>query len=266
MDFHTPGGVDREGWQYAVDFPATYHGKKQFTDYVRRRRWYRRCRLASTGPWQEVGNTKILNIAIQRLKGHDPEKIVIWAIAMNGDILMRDDVTIDQPCGTRWEHISCDQPLIDISCDPNGQVWAIGRNGCAYYRFGITRDLPHGESWQTIDPPTDSNLKQIAIGERGIWVVDINGRLAVRKEVTKTFPEGSHWLVLQNPTMEPPHAEGNVGFKCVSVGKEVWALSKSGYICKRCGITKDNPVGTGWSIGIQVLLFFYYFTKCIVTR
>uniref|UniRef100_A0A1B0DFD2 Uncharacterized protein n=1 Tax=Phlebotomus papatasi TaxID=29031 RepID=A0A1B0DFD2_PHLPP len=33
VDFSTPGGVDREGWQYAVDFPASYHGKKQFTDY-----------------------------------------------------------------------------------------------------------------------------------------------------------------------------------------------------------------------------------------
>lgn len=40
MDFHTPGGVDRDGWQYAVDFPASYHAKKQFTDYVRRRRWF----------------------------------------------------------------------------------------------------------------------------------------------------------------------------------------------------------------------------------
>lgn len=40
MDFHTPGGVDRDGWQYAVDFPASYHAKKHFTDYVRRRRWF----------------------------------------------------------------------------------------------------------------------------------------------------------------------------------------------------------------------------------
>lgn len=40
VDFHTPGGVDRDGWQYAVDFPASYHAKKNFTDYVRRRRWF----------------------------------------------------------------------------------------------------------------------------------------------------------------------------------------------------------------------------------
>ncbi|XP_063698434.1 tectonin beta-propeller repeat-containing protein isoform X2 [Culicoides brevitarsis] len=57
VDFHTPGGVDRDGWQYAVDFPASYHGKKNFTDYVRRRRWYRKCQLSTTGPWELDGST-----------------------------------------------------------------------------------------------------------------------------------------------------------------------------------------------------------------
>lgn len=45
VDFHTPGGVDRDGWQYAVDFPASYHAKKNFTDYVRRRRWSVACSI-----------------------------------------------------------------------------------------------------------------------------------------------------------------------------------------------------------------------------
>ena len=34
-DHHTPGGTDKEGWQYATDFPATYHPEPSFTDYVR---------------------------------------------------------------------------------------------------------------------------------------------------------------------------------------------------------------------------------------
>ena len=36
MDYTTPGGVDKEGWQYATDFPASYNGKCGFTDCVRR--------------------------------------------------------------------------------------------------------------------------------------------------------------------------------------------------------------------------------------
>lgn len=65
IDFHTPGGVDRDGWQYATDFPSQYHGKKQFTDLVRRRRWFRRCQLTTSGPWQELGNTKLLDVSLQ---------------------------------------------------------------------------------------------------------------------------------------------------------------------------------------------------------
>ncbi|KAM6407791.1 tectonin beta-propeller repeat-containing protein 1 isoform 2-T2 [Rhynochetos jubatus] len=41
IDFNTSGGTDREGWQYAADFPASYHGHKTMKDFVRRRRWAR---------------------------------------------------------------------------------------------------------------------------------------------------------------------------------------------------------------------------------
>ena len=36
IDHHTPGGTDKDGWQYATDFPASYHPEPTFTDYVRR--------------------------------------------------------------------------------------------------------------------------------------------------------------------------------------------------------------------------------------
>ena len=65
VDFHTPGGVDKEGWQYATDFPATYHGKIGFTDYVRRRRWARKCRLSTSGPWKQLCSTKLVDVSMQ---------------------------------------------------------------------------------------------------------------------------------------------------------------------------------------------------------
>ncbi|KAG7244375.1 hypothetical protein INR49_002744 [Caranx melampygus] len=39
IDYSVSGGTDREGWQYAADFPASYHGYKTIKDFVRRRRW-----------------------------------------------------------------------------------------------------------------------------------------------------------------------------------------------------------------------------------
>ena len=65
VDFHTPGGVDKEGWQYATDFPATDHGKIGFTDYVRRRRWARKCRLSTSGPWKQLCSTKLVDVSMQ---------------------------------------------------------------------------------------------------------------------------------------------------------------------------------------------------------
>lgn len=76
VDYNVPGGADKEGWQYAADFPTyvtavsqnvvsktnqhfkndiramhltypltfsyrTFHGHKTMKDFVRRRRWIR---------------------------------------------------------------------------------------------------------------------------------------------------------------------------------------------------------------------------------
>lgn len=65
VDFGVQGGTDKEGWQYAADFPvyvtvsgqtqqsetsvtpvllfsnSTFHGHKTMKDFVRRRRWTR---------------------------------------------------------------------------------------------------------------------------------------------------------------------------------------------------------------------------------
>lgn len=64
IDYNTPGGVDTDGWQYATDFPAPYHGKKVFTDCVRRRRWYRKAQIITEGPWIRAGSTALLDISL----------------------------------------------------------------------------------------------------------------------------------------------------------------------------------------------------------
>lgn len=253
VDFHTPGGVDRDGWQYAVDFPASYHGKKQFTDYVRRRRWLRKCKLTTSGPWQEVGNSKILDVCLRPMSTSDGD-IMVWALAANGDVLVRKGVTLSTPNGCGWEHVVTENPFISISCGPDGKVWAVGKaNGQTYFRYGVTSEKPTGECWQTVENPPGVKFKQICAGEGGVWALDTTGKVAVRREITATFPEGSHWYMLVNVPNDPPHGEGaNIGFKCVSVGHQVWACSNSGYVVRRFGITKSNPAGTGWHLGIPV--------------
>lgn len=97
IDFHVPGGVDRKGWQYAVDFPATYHANKQFTDYVRRRRWYRRCAIATTGPWQELGHTKLLDVSLEPVNDYVDSVVSVWALASGGQAMVRIGVSKSNP-------------------------------------------------------------------------------------------------------------------------------------------------------------------------
>ncbi|XP_014095584.2 tectonin beta-propeller repeat-containing protein [Bactrocera oleae] len=260
VDFNIHGGADKEGWQYAIDFPATYHAQKKITDCVRRRRWLKKCRLTSSGPWQELSHSKILDAALQvfdndvdsanSLSDWEDLPVCAWAVASNGDVLIRHGVTQLNPRGENWEHIPSEQPLIGISVGPTGQVWTVGRNGMIYFRYGITRHNPLGDAWQMVEAPSGVTFRTVAAGRVGIWALDNHNRLAVRKEITKTFPEGSHWQFLPNMPNIPPHTDTHIGFKSVSVGAEVWAIALNGVVCQRCGITKENPAGAGWNLGI----------------
>lgn len=97
IDFHVPGGVDPDGWQYAVDFPSVFHGKKHFTDYVRRRRWYRRCAVSTTGPWTELGHTKLLDVSLEPLNEDVDSVISVWALANGGQVMFRTSVSKSNP-------------------------------------------------------------------------------------------------------------------------------------------------------------------------
>lgn len=95
-------------------------------------------------------------------------------------------------------------------------------------------------------------LKEVAVGGLGIWAIDSQGQFLVRREVCDSFPDGSHWQILANIPNDPPHVDGNIGFRSVSVTSSgVWAVSNSNHICKRTGTTVKNPAGTGWKLGIS---------------
>lgn len=76
IDYNTPGGVDSDGWQYATDFPAPYHGKKIFTDCVRRRRWIRKAQIITEGPWVRVGSTALLDVSLWVSAGSSHKLII----------------------------------------------------------------------------------------------------------------------------------------------------------------------------------------------
>lgn len=250
IDYGVSGGTDKEGWQYAADFPASYHGYKTIKDFVRRRRWARKCKLTTTGPWQEVPPIPLSDVSLLPCAAQSSVEVVpLWAISSKGDVLCRLGVTALTPAGSSWLHVGTDQPFKSVSIGAVSQVWAIAKDGSAFYRGAVSADSPAGDSWYHIPSPAKQKLKQVSVGRTSVYAVDENGNLWYRQGVTPSYPQGSFW----------EHISNNV--RKVSVGPldQVWIIADKvqgshslscGTVCHRLGVQPTEPKGHTWDYGI----------------
>uniref|UniRef100_A0A4X1TU43 Tectonin beta-propeller repeat-containing protein 1 n=1 Tax=Sus scrofa TaxID=9823 RepID=A0A4X1TU43_PIG len=245
VDFSVPGGADQEGWQYASDFPASYHGYKTMKDFVRRRCWARKCKLVTSGPWLEVAPIALGDVSIipesPGAPGSGPS-IALWAVSDKGDVLCRLGVSELNPAGSSWLHVGTDQPFASVSIGACYQVWAVARDGSAFYRGSVSPSKPAGDCWYHIPSPPKQRLKQVSVGHTA-W------NMWYRQGVTPSYPQGSGW----------EHVSNNV--RRVSVGPldQVWVIADKvqgshglsrGTVCHRTGVQPLEPKGLGWDYGI----------------
>ncbi|XP_054849483.1 tectonin beta-propeller repeat-containing protein 1 isoform X2 [Eublepharis macularius] len=250
IDFSVSGGTDREGWQYAADFPASYHGQKTMKDFVRRRRWARKCKIVTSGPWLEVPPIALWDVSIiPELPTAKEECVALWAISDKGDVLCRLNITRQNPAGSSWLHVGTDQPFISVSIGGFHQVWAVARDGSAFYRGSVSPKKPEGDCWYHIRSPPKQKLKQVSVGRTAVFAVDKNGNLWYRQGITPNYPQGSSW----------DHISNNV--RKVSVGPldQVWVIADKvqgshslscGTVCHRTGVQPMEPKGQSWDYGI----------------
>ncbi|XP_054454751.1 tectonin beta-propeller repeat-containing protein 1 [Anoplopoma fimbria] len=250
IDYSVSGGTDREGWQYAADFPASYHGYKTLKDFVRRRRWARKCKLTTTGPWQEIPPISLSDVTILPCAAQSSVDVVpLWAISNKGDVLCRLGVTTLTPAGSSWLHVGTDQPFKSISIGAASQIWAIAKDGSAFYRGSVCPQSPAGDCWYHIPSPAKQKLKQVSVGRTSVLAVDENGNLWYRQGLTPSYPQGSSW----------EHISNNV--RKVSAGPldQVWIIADKvqgsqslscGTVCHRLGVQPVEPKGQSWDYGI----------------
>lgn len=252
VDFSVLGGTDQEGWQYASDFPASYHGYKTMKDFVRRRCWARKCKLVTSGPWLEVAPIALSDVSIipesadAEGRGHN---IALWAVSDKGDVLCRLGVSELNPAGSSWLHVGTDQPFASVSIGACYQVWAVARDGSAFYRGSVSPSQPAGDCWYHIPSPPKQKLTQVSVGQTSVYALDENGNLWYRAGITPSYPQGSSW----------EHVSNNV--RKVSVGPldQVWVIANKvqgshglsrGTVCRRMGVQPREPKGQGWDYGI----------------
>ncbi|XP_061455337.1 tectonin beta-propeller repeat-containing protein 1 isoform X3 [Rhineura floridana] len=250
IDFSVCGGTDREGWQYAADFPASYHDHKTMKDFVRRRRWARKCRFVTSGPWLEVPPIALWDISIIPQSPAAEDKFVaLWAISDKGDVLCRLYITPQNPAGTSWLHVGTDQPFVSVSIGAFHQVWAVARDGSVFYRGSVSPKKPEGDCWYHIPSPLKQKIKQVSVGRTSVFAVDKNGNLWYRQGITPSYPQGSSW----------DHISNNI--RKVSVGPldQVWVIADKvqgshslscGTVCHRTGVQPMEPKGLSWDYGI----------------
>ncbi|KAK5979447.1 hypothetical protein GCK32_002849 [Trichostrongylus colubriformis] len=117
--------VDKEkcedGWMYADSLDGPYYASKNKKSKARRRRWKRRCRFECRGPWIAIEAPSVRSIDVQKMNA---DRILVWAVTMDGQVLLRQGVTGEHPQGTTWKHIIGDFAIHSISCAAPTCVWA----------------------------------------------------------------------------------------------------------------------------------------------
>lgn len=230
-----PNSTDKDGWQYAVDFPRRYHRERSWNDYVRRRRWKRRAKLTTTGPWIQVTpQVRLRDVSIQM--DIQDGLVAVWAVGTKGDVLYRHGVTEDCPQGTAWEHILTDLPFISITVGCKRRVWGIAENGTAYFRAGFGENSVTGNRWFHISerPP---HLYQVSAGGTSVWAREKDGTCSYRQHITNSYPEGTAWQC------QP----FRVTSLSVGPSNQVWMINRNA-IERRFKVTPSDPLGRGWEV------------------
>ncbi|XP_042223768.1 tectonin beta-propeller repeat-containing protein 1-like isoform X2 [Homarus americanus] len=244
VDYHTPGGVDREGWQYATDFPMCYHAHRYVTDLVRRRRWVRKCRMSTSGPWQQMEKVALVHVSISP-ECADDGSVPVWGVSVTGEVVIRQGVRAAKYEGERWSLVPAECPMCSVCAGVEScGVWAVSKDGRAHLRLGVTKKNPQGTQWVNVDSPGQP-LVEVGAGAGRVWGLDREGSLYRRTDVLPLFPEGTNWeRVSGNVTSFSVGADGSLW--AVLESYECGKLTVQGVIAHRVGITESCPSGTGW--------------------
>jgi len=184
-----PKQTDNEGWEYAFDFPKTYHNYRGVADYVRRRKWKRTCHVHSTGPWHEIKtDVKIQDVSVSM----DTNNYSVWAVSRNGDVLYRDGVSKDNVKGEKWTFVPTQIPVTSVSVGWKSRVWCVANDGSCYMRAGFQDNKKTGTHWFHI-PREEQNVCHVSVGRAVVVALDSQGSAYLRMDVNEIYPEGTSW-------------------------------------------------------------------------
>lgn len=241
ISYNTPGGVDSDGWQYAIDFPFTYHPVRKPLDFVRRRRWSRKSRIRTHSMFIELPQSHSIasfsfDMELDRSIFPNNDSFLIWACDTDGNVLCS-LLNKQYPTSCKWQYISSSQLFTCISIGVGPRVYALSQSGKIFFRLCVNEsNLFCGKSWSELECKNEFlKLKKISAGNGTLWAIANNDDLYFRENLSDKFPEGTHWTKISN----------NIEYISVNRLNEVYAINKNGCLLYRLGIN-ENPKGTSW--------------------
>ena len=189
--------MDNDGWQYAIDFPRHFHGVKTNLDFVRRRRWCRKCKTSIPSYWIEIFQTlKITSIALDIETDRSllpANSILIWATETDGSVVCA-VINKDSPAICKWQYVVTENTIRNVTIGSNLKVYVVSTSGNVLCRYGVNSTSSfRGTNWGALlsSDPTSQNvrMKQISAGNCTLWAVSEDDSLYFRKEITPSYPE-----------------------------------------------------------------------------
>ena len=167
----------------------------------------------------------------------------MWIVSKDS-IWSRQALTTEIPEGISFDYIELSTQLHDtklrhVACGRRS-VWAVDTNGVPHFRFGVHAREP-GTGMSPAWIPVEDNpqpLLKIAVSPDDwlVWACDENYNVYVRTGVTIDFPVGRRWELIPGERVKE---------LCAS-NEKVYALSQSGELICRYGISANNVQGNYW--------------------
>ncbi|KAG0724913.1 Tectonin beta-propeller repeat-containing protein [Chionoecetes opilio] len=238
-----PAGWTRGGGSTRRTSPSTTTAPLR-DDLVRRRRWFRKCRVITSGPWRQMEKVALIDVSVSPVCGSDGT-VPVWGVSVTGEVVVRLGVMPHCHRGDSWTLVPAECPMMSVNAGvQTGSVWAVSKDGRAHLRLGVTPGVFQGTQWVNVDSPGHP-LVEVASGAGSVWGLDRAGNLHRRTNVLPLFPEGTGW----------EQACGGVTSFSVDTSGSLWAVLESfssdsgtvqGVVVRRVGITPYFPLGTAW--------------------
>ena len=198
----------------------------------------------------------------------------VWALTGSGKIFIRKGITLSSPEGKDWVKLDltqlnvrlkilnfrvkkCEYNIyiyfqnIQLKCISLGSdmVWAVDVNGSVWMRLGSLKpessQLP---VWIPVENSVGETPKfetvTVSAAIHIVWAIDENKSIYVRQGIFPDSSLGISWV--QVPGIADRNGVMEDIVTLTASENSVWALTASGLLYKRSGISSSNFIGEAW--------------------